>query len=287
MIEYPGKIIVIAGPTASGKTDMAIKLAKEIDGYIINGDSRQVYKYLTIGTSKPTSNEIQNSGIRHFLYDIVDPRDNFTIYDYQRKVQEILDTQEGIPIIVGGSGLYIDSVIFNYNLTPNTYNQDLSNLSLEELQRKASEYINGMTESDKKNRHRLIRAIQRNGLGKNKGNELNNIYFVLDISKEELEKRIKDRVDKMFDNGLLEENKELLSMGYTYEDRGMKSIGYAEFKPYFDGLISLDYVKEEIVKHTINYAKRQKTWFKRNKGAIWINKYKDISYFASNFINGV
>lgn len=286
MIQYSGKIIVISGPTASGKTDIAVKLAKELNGYIINGDSRQVYKYLTIGTSKPVE-EIENSGIRHFLYDIADPKDNFTIYEYQSKVQKVLDTEKGIPIIVGGSGLYIDSIVFNYDLKQNINNEDLSSLSLEELQKKASKYIKYMTESDKKNRHRLIRAIQRGGLGRQSGNELNNIYFVLDIPMDNLIANIENRVNKMFENGLLEENEKLLSMGYTYKDRGMRSIGYMEFEPYFDGLISIEYVKEEIVKHTIDYAKRQRTWFKRNRNAIWVDNYEDILYFASNFIRGV
>jgi tRNA dimethylallyltransferase len=286
MIQYSGKIIVISGPTASGKTDIAVKLAKKINGYVINGGSRQVYKYLTIGTSKPIE-EIENSGIRHFLYDIVDPKDNFTIYEYQSKVQKVLDTEKGIPIIVGGSGLYIDSIVFNYDLKQNINNEDLSSLSLEELQKKASKYIKYMTESDKKNRHRLIRVIQRGGLGRQSGKALNNIYFVLDIPRDNLIANIEKRVEKMFENGLLEENKKLLSMGYTYKDRGMKSIGYIEFEAYFDGLISIEYVKEEIVKHTIDYAKRQRTWFKRNRNAIWVDNYEDILYFASNFIRGV
>lgn len=286
MIKYDGKIIVVAGPTASGKSDIAVKLAKNIGGYIINGDSRQLYKHLTIGTAKPTKEEIEKSGIKHFLYSIIDPKENFTIYEYQKEVQRILNTEKGIPIIIGGTGLYIDSVIFNYDLSENTKLEDLSSFSLEELQKRAGKYLNDMTESDRKNKHRLVRVIQRNGLGNKKGKELNNIYFVLDIPKEELEKRIETRVEKMFEKGLLKENEKLLPMGYTYEDKGMRSIGYAEFKPYFDGVLSLEYIKEEIIKNTIAYAKRQKTWFRRNKNAIWIDNYDNILYLASNFIKG-
>lgn len=286
MIDYSGKIIVIAGPSASGKSNLATKLAKELDGYIINGDSRQLYKHLTIGSAKPTAEEISKSGIRHFLYDIIDPKENFTIYQYQKEVENILNSEKGIPIIVGGTGLYIDSVIFNYNLVQSNSNEDLSSLSLEQLQEKAKEYLNDMTESDRKNRHRLIRAIQKNGVKSSMGKELDNIYFVLDIPKYELEERVRDRIEEMFKRGLLDENKKLLEMGYTYEDKGMKSIGYSEFKPYFEGLVSLENVKEMIVKNTLSYIKRQKTWFRRNKNSIWVDSYENIFYLASNFIKG-
>lgn len=286
MIDYSGKIIVIAGPSASGKSNLATKLAKELDGYIINGDSRQLYKHLTIGSAKPTAEEISKSGIRHFLYDIIDPKENFTIYQYQKEVENILNSEKGIPIIVGGTGLYIDSVIFNYNLVQSNSNEDLSSLSLEQLQEKAKEYLNDMTESDRKNRHRLIRAIQKNGIKSSRGKELDNIYFVLDIPKYELEERVRDRIEEMFKRGLLDENKKLLEMGYTYEDKGMKSIGYSEFKPYFEGLVSLENVKEMIVKNTLSYIKRQKTWFRRNKNSIWVDSYENIFYLASNFIKG-
>jgi tRNA dimethylallyltransferase len=144
-------------------------------------------------------------------------------------------------------------------------NEDLSSLSLEQLQEKAKAYVNDMTESDRKNRHRLIRVIQKNGSKSSRGKELDNIYFVLDVPKYELEERVRNRIEEMFKRGLLDENKKLLEMGYTYEDKGMKSIGYSEFKPYFEGLVSLEIVKEMIVKNTLSYIKRQKTWFRRNK----------------------
>lgn len=284
MINYKGKLIVIAGPTASGKSDIASRLAKDIGGYILNGDSRQIYKYLDIGTAKPKKEEIEQTCVKHFLYDFVDPKENFTLFEYQKRVQSILDTQNSIPILTGGTGLYIDSIVFNYDLSENKIKEDLSAFSLERLQEIAKEYLSAMTESDRKNRHRLIRAIQREGLGKRKGEAINHIYFVIDIPKEELKKRIDARIEKMFEDGLLKENEKLLSMGYTYEDKGMNSIGYKEFKDYFEKRISLEEVKENIRKNTYSYAKRQRTWFRRNKNAIWTSNYDNILDLASSFI---
>ena len=290
MIKYKGKIIVIAGATATGKSEISLKLAKKINGYIINADSRQIYKKINIGSAKPKfDKEISKgvhtlNGITHYLYDFVDPKENFTIFDYQNCVNNVLKNTQGIPILTGGSGLYIDSVVYNYKLSKNNKNIYLKDKSIDELQELAKEYLPHMSESDRKNRHRLIRAIQREGVNREKGKELNNIYFVIDIEKEILQERIKKRIDNMFKEGLLEENISLLKQGYTYNDKGMKTIGYIEFKEYFENKISLEDVKERIFKNTMGYVKRQRTWFKRNKNAIWINDPKEISYLASNFI---
>jgi len=288
MIHYKGKIVVIAGPTASGKSDIALRLAKDINGYIINGDSRQIYKDLNIGTAKPIFDRGNIlDGVKHYLYDYVNPKDNYTLYDYQKDVQKILENEKGIPILTGGTGLYIDSVVFNYNLVKNNKNiSDLDSKSVEELQSIAGVLINDMNESDRGNKHRLIRTIERGGINREKGKSLNHIYFVLDIEKEILIERVYERVNKMFDMGLLKENTDLLSKGYTYLDRGMNSIGYIEFKEYFEDKISLDEVKEKIFKNTMSYIKRQRTWFRRNKGSIWIDNYEDIYQKASTFILG-
>ncbi|KKP82566.1 MAG: tRNA dimethylallyltransferase [candidate division WS6 bacterium GW2011_GWD1_35_594] len=258
MITYNGKIIVIAGPTASGKSDIALQLAKDLNGYIINADSRQVYREMSIGTAKPIPHErisdtvFTIDGIKHFLFDFVDPKDSFTLFDYQQNVQII--------------------------------KKDLEDKSLSELQQLASKYISSLNESDRQNRYRLIRVIERKGINSKKGTPLNHIYFVIDTPKDILSKRIEQRIESMFKNGLENEVLSLLNKGYTYEDRGMNSIGYIEFKEYFEKKISLDDVKKDIYKNTIAYVKRQKTWFKRNKQAIYTNDYKDIYGKASNFI---
>lgn len=290
MINYDGKLIVIAGATASGKSDIAIRLAKDIGGYIVNGDSRQIYKYLDIGTAKPTPDEILSDGswivdgIKHYLFSFVDPKNSYTLYDYQHSVQEILNREEGIPILTGGTGLYIDSVVFNYNLKQNTSTLDLSSYSVKQLQDMASKYLPDMTVSDRENRHRLERVIQRNGLGKQRGDELQNIYFVLDVQRDVLKERIKERIERMFKMGLEKENRKLLDMGYTYSDRALNSIGYKEFEGFFNGEDSIEVVKESIYRNTLAYAKRQKTWFKRNKNSVWSNDYESILDLASNFI---
>lgn len=291
MIDYKGKIIVIAGPTASGKSDIALSLAKHIDGYIINGDSRQLYTDLNIGTSKPKfDSKISKGkdildGITHHLYDYINPKESFTLFDYQRDVNTVLNNTKGIPILVGGSGMYIDSVIFNYNLVKNS--KGISNLeskTVKELQELAKDFLNNMNESDRSNRHRLIRTIQRGGVNRERGKELENMYFVIDMEKEILKERVRDRIEKMFKEGLLEENISLLNKGYTYEDKGMNSIGYVEFKEYFENNKSIEDIKEEIFKNTMAYIKRQRTWFRRNKNSIWSNNEKELFYKASNFI---
>jgi len=291
MIDYKGKIIVIAGPTATGKSDIAISLAKHINGYIINGDSRQVYTDLNIGTSKPkfdkkiSRGQDIKDGISHYLYDYINPKDNFTLYEYQKDVNSVLNNTKGIPILVGGSGLYIDSVIFNYNLVNNSQDvSDLESKTIEELQALSKDFLSEMSESDRSNRHRLIRTIQRGGINRKKGKELNNRYFVIDIEKEILKEKVKERMENMFKDGLLEENISLIKKGYIYEDKGMNSIGYREFKEYFENKKSIEDVKEEIFKNTMAYIKRQRTWFRRNKGSIWVNNKEELLYKASNFI---
>lgn len=277
MFKYPKPIIVIAGPTASGKSDFAIKLAKDINGVIINADSRQIYKEISIGTAKPSIEEMKE--VPHFLYGHISVKENYNIYRYQKDVEKVLTnlSKEQIPIFVGGTGLYIDSVVFNYHLSKEEVDKEerekLNLLSIKELRKLVDpDILKSLNNSDRNNPVRLIRIIEKNEKRELRGKELIHKYFVIDINKEELNRRIRDRVENMIDNGLIEEN-----INIREEDLNkypaLKTIGYQEFDGYFEKQESLDDVKDKIVKNTSKYAKRQKTWFRRHKHAIWTNDY--------------
>lgn len=282
MINYKKPIIVIAGSTASGKSSLAIKLAKEIDGYIINADSRQIYKELKIGTAQPTPQRIENKiwyidGIKHYLYGNISVTEKYSIYKYQKDVQKILNKEDLIPILVGGTGLYIDSIIYNYNLKSESveeteYSRDkLNKMNVKELQELIPEKtLKNMNQSDSKNPRRLIRVIERGGEIFSKGKSLNFTYFVIDLPMKTLEKRIKERVEIMIKNGLEEENRKLINKGFSYNLPALQSIGYQEFDGFFDGRKNLEDVKRDIVTHTLQYARRQKVWFKKNEEVIYI-----------------
>ena len=286
-------IIVIAGPTASGKSEIAISIAKKINGYIINADSRQIYKELIIGTAQPIPEKTENyiwyiGGIKHFLYGYKSLTDPFNISIYQKDVQNILDTQNGIPILVGGTGLYIDCIIYNYDLKNENIDtvlrKRLSKLSTKELQNLINQNIlKKMNKSDRGNPRRLIRIIEGRKIEKKNLKKRENIYFVIDIPKEELKERIIKRVNLMFKKGLKEEARDLFNR-YDNNLQSFNTIGYQEFREYFKGEKSLNEVREEILTHTYQYAKRQRTWFKRNKDTIWTRDINDILQEAEQFI---
>jgi tRNA dimethylallyltransferase len=269
---------VVAGPTASGKSSYAIQLAKEINGYIINADSKQVYKEISIGTAKPTPDEIRKDGswlidgVEHYLYGHVSINEEYNLYKYQKDVYRILKKKfksdpDVTPILVGGTGLYIDAVIHNYELQKTKILNKglrgrLEKLSLPQLQMEAGELIRDLNESDLNNPIRLIRLIERGGKYE-KGETLDHKYIVIDLPKKQLNKKIEERVDEMFSNGLLEENMKLVEDGYSYDLTALRTLGYQEFKEYFNGNKSLDEVKQDIITHTKQYAKRQRTWFRK------------------------
>lgn len=281
-------IIVISGCTASGKSDVALKLAKRINGVILNADSRQIYKEVSIGTAKPNlilneSNQWEKEGITHYLYSQTSINKKYNLYQYQTDAFKILNqlSPQITPILTGGTGLYIDSVIFNYKLKtlsqPQTEVADnLSDFTAKELQRLVpSEILNKLNESDRQNKNRLIRVIQKGLPSIKKGTPLEHIYFFLDIEKGILEKRIEQRVNQMFKNGLLEENIKIRN-AFPKSTFFKTTIGYKEFEDYFKKNISLDEVKEDIITHTKQYAKRQRTWFRRNKGVIYVKNLEEI-----------
>jgi tRNA dimethylallyltransferase len=290
-------IIVITGPTASGKTSLAIDLANKFDGEIINADSRSIYREMDIATSKPTRKELDN--IAHHLVDIVDPNESFSLSDYKKLAEkEIKSVQDRgkIPLLVGGTGLYIDAVVYDFNLTEiapdQKYREELEKLSTTEIGIKLKE-VDPETYKiiDRLNRRRLIRALEvatqsQKSLTKlqtKKPLPRNVLYFVLDCPREVLYKKIDNRVDAWFSKGLVEETKNL-SAKYSFDLPSMSSIGYHEIAQYLDGRISLSEASEIMKKRTRNYAKRQITWFKRNQDAVWIGSEKEALSLITSFL---
>lgn len=287
------KVLVIAGPTAVGKTDLSIKLAKELNGEIISTDSMQIYKYMDIGSAKITKEEM--CGVPHHMIDVVDPSTPFSVADYKEMAQKCIDdiiSRGKLPILTGGTGLYINALTCNMHFTE--AENDLKYRSeLEELAEKhGNEYIHNMLkdidpisykEIHYNNRKRVIRALEVYKLTKkpfssfNAGEEFYNgpydvTYYVLNMDREKLYNRINLRVDMMMDKGLLEECIKLKEMGYNSSVQSMQGIGYKEIFYYLENKISLNEAVEMIKQGSRNYAKRQLTWFRRDPRAIILDK---------------
>ena len=295
--------IVIGGPTGVGKTSLSIKLAKLLNAVIINCDSMQIYKYMDIGTAKIREDE--KEGIPHYMFDIVDPIDKYSVGDYYRDVNELLkdfEKQNKNVILVGGTGLYINSIVKGLSKLPEA---DLSlrkvfeNLSTEELYEKLKELDNEAAEEiHPNNRVRVERALEVclltndkfSKLNKQniKGNNYNFIQIALETDRKILYDRINYRVELMIENGLVEEAKNIYEK-YNTEKNKIKAIGYKELFDYFDGLISQEEAIEIIKKESRHYAKRQFTWFKRDIDYKWFDlgqiKEEKIIDEILNFLN--
>ena len=279
------KGLVISGPTGVGKTDMSIKLAKLLNSEIISADSSQIYRYMDIGTAKITSEEMQ--GIRHYLIDIADPGEDYSVGDFEIQVNSILKdkekNQENI-LLVGGTGLYIKAITDGFSNLPSKdekIRNELEVKSLEELRemlRKLDEKAYG--EIDICNKLRLVRAIEVCILTGGKFSELktenvkNNNYSFMKVfltrNREEIYDRINRRVDIMISQGLEAEARKIYDK-YANLRYKISSIGYKEFFKYFDGENSLDETIEEIKRESRRYAKRQMTWFRKEKDYIIYN----------------
>ena len=277
------KIILIVGPTGTGKTTLSIKLAKKYDAVILNADSTQVYTEPLIATAKIKEHEKEN--IEHYLFDVVSLNDDYTLYDYQKDGRRLLDrfiSENKNVIIVGGSGLYVKALLYNYVLEDKKeINIDFSEYSNEELKNKVLA-LDPESDIHVNNRQRLegfLKHYYETGKVIKKTDEINNkLYNFISIGlksdRETLYKMLDKRVDSMFNEGLLDEAERLYKMNlknYT------NIIGYKELNEYFSGNISLDEAKELIKRNTRRYAKRQFTWFN--------NQMKDIKWFNVNYDN--
>lgn len=272
------KILIITGPTGSGKTHISIQIAKRFDTEIINGDAYQVYKKMNVLTAKITPEEQQ--GIKHHLFDIIEPTEEFSVADYQKLVRELIDKfdeKNKLPLIVGGSGLYLNSVIYDYKfLTEKRNSENLyssySNDELHEILKKLNSQA--ALKIHPNNRKRVIRAIE---LAQNNAiiNEFNNslLYDVkiiyLNVEREILYPILNKRVDQMVDNGLFDEVSNLLD--YNLSKTAIGAIGLKELIPFFRGIISKETAIEEVKKNTRHYAKRQMTWFRHQNNIDIVN----------------
>ena len=286
------KLIVILGPTATGKTSLAIKLAKQFNGEIVSADSRQIYKEMAIGIAKPTKKEMKS--VPHHLIDFISPNKNFNVALYKKKAVKIIKQihdKGKVPFLVGGTGLYVKAIVDNIDFPKVKPNKKLRS----QLEKKTAKQlfeiykkldIKGAKIIDKNNKRRLIRAIEVCKITKKpfwqqrqkKESAFEILQLGIKLPKKELEKRISKRTDKMFKLGLEKEVKKLIK---KYKKSPLlQTIGYSEWFANQDKI----QVKKEIKLHTIQFAKRQITWFKKDKRINWIKKYRKSEKLVRNFL---
>ena len=287
------KLLIITGPTAVGKSDLAIKIAQKINGEIISADSCQVYKYMDIGSAKIKKEEMQD--IRHYLIDCLLPDEEFNVSIFKKMALEAINeiySRGKIPIIVGGTGFYIQALLYDINFEDEPSDNEIREELTRYLEVNGNEKLhNLLKECDYEssllihpnNAKRVIRAIEYFRLHNSKISEHNenekvktsnydSLYVVLNAPREQLYANINKRVDIMMKNGLVDEVCRLIDLGYDRKYNSMQAIGYKEVVDYLDGIISYDECVELIKKNTRHFAKRQLTWFRREKDVYWIDK---------------
>lgn len=291
-------LIILTGPTAAGKTSLSIALAKRIGGEIISADSMQIYKKMDIGTAKIRPEEMQ--GVPHYLVDELDPGESFNVVRFVRRARQAMEEiyeREHIPILVGGTGFYIQALLYDIDFSEHAseeaYRKELAALADE----KGAEHLHEMLESVDPdyarevhfhNVKKVIRALEyyketgerlseHNKKQRQKASPYCFAYFVLTHDRETLYQRIDHRVDQMMEAGLEQEVAALVKEGYGRELVSMQGLGYKEFFPYFAGEVSLAETVDVIKRDTRRFAKRQLTWFRRERDVIWLNKkdYED------------
>ena len=278
-------LIVIVGPTASGKTSLAINLAEIYGGEIICADSRTVYKDMDIGTAKPSYEDCQR--VPHWGIDLVYPYEYFSAAEFKqyslKKIEDIRSRNK-IPFLVGGTGLYIDALVFDYkfgNKSDVKKRTLLEKLTIEELWEYCSK--NNIELPDNYNNKRyVIRCIEQGGINNNRKVEINNNIIVVGIStdRDNLRKRIKDRIEQFFDNNVVEEAR-ILGKIYGWDNRAMSGNIYPILHKYIDNEINIEEAKVEIFYRDWHLAKRQMTWFRRNKNIEWLELNQVPSYIYS------
>lgn len=276
------KVLVIVGPTASGKTDLGIKCANLFNGEIISGDSIQIYKGLDIGSAKATIEERKQA--IHHLIDIKEANENYSVKEFQEKGRELIEDitkRNKLPIVVGGTGLYIKALLYDYIFydedTKDDQFEELSNEDIYEILKK--EDPTSLEKIHLNNRKRLVRALNilrkhHEGISNIKDRQEHKMLYDakivgLTLDRQSLYQRIEERIDKMIAEGLIDEIKGLLNKGINFEYQSMQAIGYKEFKDYFEGTRSLEECINKVKANTKHFAKRQYTWFNNQMPINW------------------
>lgn len=304
------KLIILTGPTGVGKTKYSIELAKEFNGEIISADAFQIYKYMDVGTAKIMSDEMED--IKHYNLDFLEPYEDYNVSIFKEntlKDIEFIKERGKIPFLVGGTGLYIHSIINDLDFSGGESDEDLRKKIENEIELYGLESIyNKLIEIDpeiskkidKNNKNRVIRAYEiylktnesplahLDSFRKSSSN-FDYLYIVINDDRDKLYENINARVDKMVNDGLFEEVDFLLNKGINFDFNSMKAIGYREFSNFYDGSWSREETIDKIKQHSRNFAKRQLTWFRRVEESVWFNKndYKNEEDFYKSLKNKV
>lgn len=285
--------VVLAGPTAVGKTELSISLAKKLDAEIISADSMQVYRQMNIGSAKITQEEMQ--GVPHHLIDVLDPDEEFHVVRFQemaKKAMEEIYARGRLPLLVGGTGFYIQALLYDIDFQAAGENEEIRSSLLKEAREKGNQVLHDrLRQVDEaaalaihpNNVKRVIRALEfylitgrqisrHNAEQKKRQSPYDFRYIVLHARREELYRRIDLRVDRMVEAGLVEEVRALRDQGYTKEMVSMQGLGYKEILDYLEGNSSLSEAVYRIKRDTRHFAKRQLTWFRREPDVIWVDK---------------
>lgn len=302
MINLKQKLCIIAGPTAVGKTNIALLAAKKLYGEIISADSAQVYKYMDIGTAKITKDEME--GIKHYMLDELYPDETFSVALFREKAEkyiEEINLKGKLPVIAGGTGLYINSLLNNLDFTDSIIDEDYRNNMREISIVKGNEYVHSLLKdideisynklhpNDLKRVIRALEVYKHTGkpisyfqlLSKNQPCRYEYAYICLNMQRSKLYDRINYRVDQMLEKGLIKEVEKLLHMGYNKNHTALQALGYKEIIDYLEGRYSLDEAIEVLKRNTRRFAKRQLTWFRNDERVYWI----DVdNYLCPDFI---
>lgn len=283
------KLLVIVGPTASGKSGLAMRIAEQFNGEIVAADSWTVYKGFDIGTGKPTKAE--QKAVKHYLLDIREATDGFNAPLFKELAEQTIEDIQNrgkLPILAGGTGLYIDSVLYDFGFLPSVSTKQRTTfnaMSISELIEVASLQNIDLTDIDTRNKRRIIRAIEAKGQKPTKKELRSSTLIIgLQMESEELKKRIEKRTNEMLKQGLEQEVKEL-SGKYGWNTEPMKGIGYQQWREYFEGRQSLGQTRQRIISATNNLAKRQRTWFKRNPDIQWFSSASQAYSYISKILN--